>query len=212
MSTADHPQTYCQTERMNRDIGDKLLIVCANTPKRWSSMIPAVEFAFTNAVHASTGCTPLYVNDLTHPCVSLTLPLRGSSLSWGEVADRLADISHATVHKPVSGFLAAQLIVLRHLRNELAETQDKQKEQLDAKGRGFIEHYEVGDQALLKYKTYLRMQCSPSSRQSCVHASLNHSRSSLRMDLCIRSTFCANCTSNLSSTLACLRRIGIRPT
>ena len=45
MSTADHPQTDGQTERVNRVIGDILRSVCAETPKRWSSMLPVVEFA-----------------------------------------------------------------------------------------------------------------------------------------------------------------------
>ena len=80
MSTTDHPQTDGQTQRVNRVIGDILRSICAETPKRWSSMLPVVEFALNNAVHASTGYTPFYVNGLTHPRVPLTLPLRGSGL------------------------------------------------------------------------------------------------------------------------------------
>ena len=60
MSTADHPQTDGQTERLKRVIGDKLRSICANTLKRWSSMLPVVGFALNNAVHASTGFTPFY--------------------------------------------------------------------------------------------------------------------------------------------------------
>jgi hypothetical protein len=152
MSTADHPQTDGQTERVNRVIGDILRSICADTPKRWSSMLPVVEFALNNAVHASTGYTPFYVNGLTHPRVPLTLPLRGSGLGGGEVADRLADISPITVQKQVSEFLATRLNVLRHVRDALADSQDKQKEQADAKGRGCIESYEVGDLVLLNAK------------------------------------------------------------
>ena len=50
MFTADHPQTDNRTERVNRVIGGILPSVCANTPKRWSSMLPIVEFALTNVV------------------------------------------------------------------------------------------------------------------------------------------------------------------
>ena len=62
MSIADHPQTDGQTERVNRVINDILRSVCADTPTRWSSMLPVAGFALDNAVHASTGYTPFYVN------------------------------------------------------------------------------------------------------------------------------------------------------
>ena len=45
MSTADHPQTDGQTERVNCVINAILRSICADTPKRWSSMLPVVEFA-----------------------------------------------------------------------------------------------------------------------------------------------------------------------
>ena len=35
MSTADHPQTDGQTERVNRVLGDVLRSVCAETHRRW---------------------------------------------------------------------------------------------------------------------------------------------------------------------------------
>ena len=56
-------------------------------------MLPIVEFAMKNAVHASTGYTSFYVNGLTPPGVPLTLPLRGSGLGGGEVDDRLDDVA-----------------------------------------------------------------------------------------------------------------------
>jgi hypothetical protein len=109
MSTADHPQTDGQTERVNRVVKDILRSICAEKPKRWSAMLSLVEVALNNAVHASTGCTPVYVNRLTHPRVPLTLPLRGSGLSGGEIADRLANISPLTVRKQVDEFLSTRL-------------------------------------------------------------------------------------------------------
>ena len=55
MSAAGHPQMDGQTERVNRVINDIVRSVCADTPKRWISMLPVVEFALNNAVHAFTG-------------------------------------------------------------------------------------------------------------------------------------------------------------
>ena len=127
------------------------------------------------------------------------------------MADRLANISPATVYKQVSEFLATRLNVLRNVRDALDSSQDKKKEQPDAKGRGCMGRYEVGGQVLLMLKTYLRMQCPLSSRRSFVHALSGRSRSSLRRDLLTRSTSLASCTHTLCSTLAYLSRIGIRP-
>jgi hypothetical protein len=152
MSTADHPQTDGQTERVNRVVEDILRSICAETPKRWSAMLPLVGFELNNAVHASTGCTPFYVNGLTHPRAPMTLPLRGSGLGGGEIADRLADVSPLTVRKQVDEFLSTHLSVLRHVRDAMAESQDKHKEQADTKSRGNVESYEVGDLMLLNAK------------------------------------------------------------
>ena len=58
MSTADRPRTDGQTERVNCVIGDVIRSVCAKLPKTWSSMLPVIELALNNAVHASTGFTP----------------------------------------------------------------------------------------------------------------------------------------------------------
>ena len=61
------------------------------------------------------------MNGLTHPRVSLTLPLRGLGLGGEMVADRLAKISPATVHKQVREFLAARFDVLQYVRDAQAE-------------------------------------------------------------------------------------------
>ncbi|OWZ13596.1 LOW QUALITY PROTEIN: hypothetical protein PHMEG_00013057 [Phytophthora megakarya] len=57
MSTADHPQTDGQTERVNRVLVD-LLKCYAQSFHNWSDYLPMAEFAINNAVHASTGHTP----------------------------------------------------------------------------------------------------------------------------------------------------------
>ena len=67
MSTADHPQTDGQTERVNRVLEDVLRSVCVDEPSQWSAQLAQVEFAINNAVHSSTGFTSFYVNGLRHP-------------------------------------------------------------------------------------------------------------------------------------------------
>ena len=47
------------------------------------------------------------------------------------MADRLADVSRATVQRPVSTFLTTRLNVVRHVLDAMADSQDKQKEKDD---------------------------------------------------------------------------------
>ncbi|KAG3110994.1 hypothetical protein PI125_g9524 [Phytophthora idaei] len=115
-------------------------------------MLPLVEFALNNARHASTGLTPFYVNGLANPRVPLTPPRRGSGLSGGGIADRLADISPVAVRKQVGDFVSLRLSVLRQVRDAMAESQDLQKEYADVQGRGNVERFEVGDLVLLNAK------------------------------------------------------------
>ncbi|KAG3132173.1 hypothetical protein PI126_g19748 [Phytophthora idaei] len=152
MSTADHPQTDGQTERVNRVVEDILRSVCAEAPRRWSEVLPLVEFALNNAVHASTGFTPFYVNGLANTRVPLTPPRRGSGLSGGGIADRLADISPVAVLKQVDDFVSLRLSVLRQVCDAMAESQDLQKECANVQGRGNVERFEVGDLVLLNAK------------------------------------------------------------
>ncbi|KAG3120429.1 hypothetical protein PI125_g1086 [Phytophthora idaei] len=82
MSTADHPQTDGQTERVHRVLGD-LLKSYAHSFQQWSDCLPMAEFAINNSVHASTGHTPFYVNAMRHPRLPSMLGMVASSLSGG---------------------------------------------------------------------------------------------------------------------------------
>ncbi|KAG2879457.1 hypothetical protein PC129_g22716 [Phytophthora cactorum] len=82
MSTADHPQTDGQTERVNRVLGD-LLKSYAHSFQQRSNWLPMAEIAINNSVHASTGHTPFYVNAMWHPRLPSTLGMVASSLSRG---------------------------------------------------------------------------------------------------------------------------------
>ncbi|KAE9321890.1 hypothetical protein PR003_g17357 [Phytophthora rubi] len=81
MSTADHPQTDGQTERVNRVLIDALKSY-AHSFQYWSDCLPMAEFAINNSVHVSTGHTPFYVNAMSHPRVPSTR-CGSSFLKWG---------------------------------------------------------------------------------------------------------------------------------
>ncbi|GMF64136.1 unnamed protein product [Phytophthora fragariaefolia] len=82
MSTADHPQTDGQIERVNRVLVDALKSY-AHSFHQWSDCLPMAEFAINNSVHVSTGHTPFYVNALRHPRVPSVLGAVAPSLSGG---------------------------------------------------------------------------------------------------------------------------------
>ncbi|GMF55246.1 unnamed protein product [Phytophthora fragariaefolia] len=81
MSTADHPQTNGQTERVNRVLVDALKSY-PHSFHHWSACRPMAEFAIKK-VHVATGHTPFYVNALRHPRVPSVLGAVAPSLSGG---------------------------------------------------------------------------------------------------------------------------------
>ncbi|KAE8991932.1 hypothetical protein PR002_g20703 [Phytophthora rubi] len=151
MSTADHPQTDGQTERVNRVLEDILRSVCAAKPTQWSTLLPQVEFALNNAVHSSTGFTPFYVNRLRHPRTPLTLP-PASSLVGGEAnADDPRGLKglRTSVKRNLLSFIETGAAARQRVRDAMTVAQDIQKEQSDRQGRKNTQVFKLGDQVLL---------------------------------------------------------------
>ncbi|POM73111.1 LOW QUALITY PROTEIN: Pol protein [Phytophthora palmivora] len=160
MSTADHQQTNGQTERVNIVLEDTLRSICAEAPRSWSDQLPMVEFALNNAVHASTGFTPFYLNGLRHPQVPLTLR-RGtdaSIVSEGEAqnvfSSLVSDIEPEPLQRQLSSFIDDRLTLIGRVRDAMALVQDNQKEYSDRKGRGNLNAFKQGELVLLDTKTY----------------------------------------------------------
>ena len=90
MSSAAHPKTDGQTERVNRILED-VLRSYATSFTSWSAFLPLAEFALSDAIHASTGLTPVFANSSCHPRVPTLLAvgqpsaLRGSTLAGGVI-------------------------------------------------------------------------------------------------------------------------------
>ena len=73
MSTAFHPQTDGQTERMNRTLEQMLRFYVSYRQDDWDLYLPTCQFAVNNAKQASTGETPFYLNHGRHPGLPHTL-------------------------------------------------------------------------------------------------------------------------------------------
>ncbi|KAJ9508757.1 hypothetical protein QJQ45_028059 [Haematococcus lacustris] len=67
LSSAYHPQTDGQTERMNRVVEEMLRHYIRPDQRDWADHLPLVEFAINNARQESTRFTPFYLNYGYHP-------------------------------------------------------------------------------------------------------------------------------------------------
>jgi transposase InsO family protein len=73
-STAYHPQTDGQMERMNWEMERYLRMFTNHQQDDWVDWLPLVEFAYNNAVHEATGQTPFFLNKGRHPRPLLDSP------------------------------------------------------------------------------------------------------------------------------------------
>lgn len=94
-STAFHPQTEGQIERVNQVLKDMLIACVVDLKGSWDGRLPLVEFSYNNSLQVSTGMAPfeaLY----GRPCRSF--------VCWtevGEIALLGPKIVHETIKKIV---------------------------------------------------------------------------------------------------------------
>ena len=95
MSSAYHPQTDGQTERMNRTLEEMLRAYIPVTGDNWSRSLACAEFAINNAKQASTKETPFFLNYGYTPHTPITLEFRDTvkhpSVKSGTFAKLMAD-------------------------------------------------------------------------------------------------------------------------
>ena len=81
LSTAFHPQTDGQTERMNRVVEDMVRHYVGPYHDDWDTKLGLVEFAINNAWQASIGDTPFHAIYGEHPFTPLSLQVRTEARS-----------------------------------------------------------------------------------------------------------------------------------
>jgi hypothetical protein len=129
MSSAYHPQTDGQTERVNRVLEEYLRCYIGPSQTDWDRYLPMAEFAINDSYQVSTGRTPFYMTYGCHP----SLPTRLAEPSQDNPAGKqFAERVHAAVNK------AKQM---------LQSAQQKQADQAN-KHRRDVE-FDVGDMVLL---------------------------------------------------------------
>ena len=72
LSTAFHPQTDGQTERVNIVQEEMLRYYISADHTDWHNHLAMAEFAYNNAYHESTKNTLFWLNYGRHPCTPVT--------------------------------------------------------------------------------------------------------------------------------------------
>jgi hypothetical protein len=117
-STAFHPQSDGQTERVNQILEQYLRIFCDHQQDNWLDILPLAEFAYNNAEHSSTRMSPFFANYGLHPRCTLRLTPAGPGTSPNPSAEDLTR-KYRAIHDQA--------------KEELKRAQAKYKETYDAR-------------------------------------------------------------------------------
>ena len=101
-TTALHPQSDGQTERMNRTLLDLLAKLAKDNPKEWDRKLQYAMAAYRSSVHSTTGETPnrlMLGREVATPTSLLTIPPPGKTerLPWVESLHAVFEETYATV-------------------------------------------------------------------------------------------------------------------
>ena len=131
-STAAHPETDGQTERVNGSMVTFLRCHIADTGKNWLDSLQAAEMVYNSSVHKATGYSPYYLNYGYDPILPHELP---------------AFLSQGAEETPPD-FVARLQRDLDQAKRTMQMAQDKMKEYADKKRRP-AEEYKLNDLVLL---------------------------------------------------------------
>ncbi len=135
MSTAYHPQTDGQTERLNRVIEDMLRNYVGSDQKDWDKFLSQCEFAANNRTISGTDVTPFFLNSGYHPKVALVNHSRGLDCEGNPTAEKLTRDMQQALNKARDCLLRAQDRARKYANQHRREVE-----------------YNVGDKVLLSTK------------------------------------------------------------
>jgi hypothetical protein len=134
MSSAYHPQTDGQTERVNRVMEDMLRHFVSSEQDDWDRVLPCVEYAINNSYHESIKTTPFQITYGERPRSPLENLLITRNMDQ--------------VRCPAAKELAVKMqAAVGRARTAMLEAQQRQKANADGKRRDIT--FAVGDQVLV---------------------------------------------------------------
>lgn len=133
-STAYHPQTDGQSERVNQCMEMYLRCAIHDAPRRWRRWLPTAEFWYNSSFHSSINCTPFKALYGVEPNL-------GGMALWDDKIAPVLDSEHWDWGEHTA-----------RLRAQIPRAQRRFKKQAD---RNRTERsFEVGDSVLLKLQPY----------------------------------------------------------
>src|SRR6202023_693680 len=112
-STAYHPQTDGETERVNQELEIYFRIFCANNPSTWKRLNSLMEFSHNQKVHSTTKQTPFYLMMGYEP---QDIPLAFDRTNAPTAERRLKELSEARKEASAAHELARQKMIERSTR------------------------------------------------------------------------------------------------
>ncbi|KAL5525001.1 hypothetical protein ACEPAF_8870 [Sanghuangporus sanghuang] len=91
-STAYHPQTDGQTERVNQELEQYLRLYVNHRQSDWVDWLALAEFAYNNREHSATKLSPFFVNTGMHPLDFTGVGTALSNLSAEEFAKHVKEV------------------------------------------------------------------------------------------------------------------------
>jgi len=132
LSTAFHPQTDGQMERMNQELEQYLRMFIDHQQEQWPEWLGTAEFAYNNKVQTSTKVSLFKANSGQDPRMGFELRKKGKFKEANKFMERMQEIQGEA-------------------KVALSKAQEDIKKYMD-RHRGEVEEYKVGDLVLLSTK------------------------------------------------------------
>jgi len=132
MSTAFHPQTDGQMERVNQELEQYLRMFIDHRQEQWPDWLGTAEFAYNNKAHLSTKTSPFKANYGQDPRMGFEVRRKGK-------------------YEGAEKFVTKMKEIQEEAKAALGKVQEEMKKYVDRK-REEVDKYKVGDLVMLSTK------------------------------------------------------------
>ena len=155
VSSAYHPETDGQTERVNRILNEMLRHYTNARYDDWDLQLPLCEFAHNNARSSATGMSPFYVCFGKHPLTPMSAVIDAANAAWQAEPQENKEFLSA------DKFIADRRKIVSHAQEAIEAARRRMLRQEDGKRRPVT--FSVGDQVSLRTK-HLGISTLPSKK------------------------------------------------